>query len=96
MCCHGLDPGVIVFVCVVDAGAGAGAVGVLVVNNGLPANVSFSLKDLGGEIEKGVRVRDVWRRKDGGEIAAGGEYTVELGVHASSLLVLDPLLQNPS
>ena len=62
------------------------AVAVLLVNNGLPANVSFSLPELG--IRGGVSVRDVWAYRDAGTIEAGGERSIELGVHASALLVL--------
>ena len=64
------------------------AVAVLLVNNGLPANVSFSLPELG--IRGGVSVRDVWAYRDAGTIEAGGERSIELGVHASALLVLTP------
>jgi hypothetical protein len=73
---------------------GSGAAAVLVVNNGLPTNVTFSLDDVGDLVKsagKGVRVRNVWLHQDGGTIPHGGGLTVTLAVHASSLLVLTPI-----
>ena len=62
---------------------------VLLVNNGLPANLTVTLAELG--IRGDVTVRDVWRHQHNGTIHAGGRITVELGVHDSALLVLHPV-----
>ena len=59
---------------------------VFLVNNGLPANLTIGLAELG--IHGAVAVRDVWRRQNNGTIGADGHIVVELGVHASALLVL--------
>ena len=62
---------------------------VFLVNNGFPANLTVALPELG--IHEAVAVRDVWRRQSNGTIEVGGRITVELGVHASALVVLQPL-----
>jgi len=67
-----------------------GRVAALLVNHGLPANVSFALAELG--LAQGAKaVRDVWKHADLGPIAAGGSFTAELPVHDAAFLVLDPL-----
>jgi hypothetical protein len=65
---------------------------VFLVNNGMPANLTVALAEL--DIHQDVRMRDVWRRQSNGTIPAGGRITVELGVHASALLVLQPIKLN--
>ena len=75
----------------------AGCVAVLLVNNGEPNSVSFTLADLhldlagsGGGSAGGYRVRDVWAHTDAGLLSGGQQYTTGLSVHDSALLVLTP------
>ena len=58
-------------------------------NNGLPANASFALADLGLGSSAFARVRSIFAHKDVGTLDASGRFEVELGVHDSALLVLD-------
>ena len=66
-----------------------GKVAALLVNHGLPANISFTLTALG--LAKGANaVRDVWKHADLGPIVAGGSFTAELPVHDAAFIVIDP------
>lgn len=73
----------------VEGSSLAPALAVLLVNNGLPAKVSFSLAELG--IKGKVSVRDVWNHRDAGVIEMGGQRSVPVGVHDSKLYVLKQL-----
>jgi hypothetical protein len=63
-----------------------GKTAALLVNNGLPAEVAFSISELG--LAGALSVRNVWNHTDEGEISAGGQYSAHLGTHDSVLLLL--------
>ena len=66
-----------------------GKLAVFLLNNGLPANASFTLSDLGLGSSACARVRSIFAHKDLGTLDASGRFSVALGVHESVLLVLD-------
>ena len=67
---------------------GGGRVAALLLNNGLPANASFALADLG--VTGAAAVRDVNSHRDLGVLGAGGAFTAALAVHDSALLIIEP------
>lgn len=67
----------------------AGAMAILLVNNGLNNTLSFALDEIG--LSTSVKVRDVWAHIDVGTLAPGNKHSVSLGVHDSALLLLQPI-----